>query len=124
MNNYDTQNKGVFSRIISFFKSFFRSNKKLLPEDQSNPIQDKASETNQINDFKEQLKVKEDTEKNRLLCLRQQWENGEIEEEDISENDVDAIVAIYNAETEKIEQETELIKQDIAKMLNKLKESA
>ena len=125
MNNVNIRNKGIFNRIINFFKGLFYNNdKKLLTEGQVISVQDEFSKEQQISTLKEQIIIPRDTEKERLLLLREQWENGEIEEEDLSEEDIDAIIEIYNDETEKIEQETEQIKQDIAKMLKELKESA
>lgn len=125
MNNVNIRNKGIFNRIINFFKCLFYNNdKKLLTEGQVISVQDEFSKEQQISTLKEQIIIPRDTEKERLLLLREQWENGEIEEDEITEEDIDKIIEIYNAETEKIEQETEQIKQDITKMLKELKESA
>lgn len=72
-------------------------------------------------DLKDRVVIPEDKEKNRILRLRKQWEDGEIDAEDISDGDVDKIVEIYNKETEKINNETLLIKENISKMLKELK---
>ena len=123
MNNNENQKKSILNKLISFLKRLFtRKNNNLLAEGQ---ITEKNKDTYiETNNMKEQITIPRDIEKERLLNIREQWENGEIEEEDMSEEDVKAIVAIYNEETYKIEQETEQIKQDIAKMLKELKESA
>ena len=71
--------------------------------------------------LKDRVVIPEDKEKNRILRLRKQWEDGEIDAEDISDGDVDKIVEIYNKETEKINNETLLIKENISKMLKELK---
>ena len=121
MNN----NNGIFNKIINFIKQIFLgNNKKLLTEGQTTYIQKETPEQNETNTFREQIIIPRNTERERLLILRNQWENGLIQEEDISEQDIDAIVAIYNEETIKIEQETEQIKQNIAKILKELKQIA
>lgn len=71
--------------------------------------------------LRDRVFIPEDKEKTRLLKLREQWEAGEIDAEDISDEDVDKIVELYNEETEKINNETLLIKENISKMLKELK---
>lgn len=119
------KNNSFISKIINFFKRlFFGSNQKLLTDGNIVPVKKQEQKIEQPNNFKEQIEIPKDTNRERLLVIRQKWEEGIIQEEDISEEDIDAIVAIYDEETEKIEQETEQIKEDIAKMLNELKETA
>ena len=118
-------NNGFINRLLNFFKRlFFRNTQKLLTEGPIVPVQEQKNKLKQSNNFKEQIVIPKDINRERLLAIRQKWENDEIEEEDISEEDIDAIVAIYDEETEKIEQETEQIKEEIAKMLKELKETA
>ena len=76
----------------------------------------------ETNSFKERIKIQEDKERKRLLELRDKWENGEIKADDISDEEIDKIVEIYNEETKKIEEETEIIKRNISKMLKELKQ--
>ena len=124
MNNNENQKKSILNKFISFLKRLFtrKNNNNLLVEGQiTEKTKDSYVETKNL---KEQITILRDIERERLLNLREQWENGEIEEEEIAEEDIDKLIEIYNAETEKIEQETEQIKQDIAKMLKELKESA
>lgn len=113
MNN----NNGIISKIINFLKRLFiGSNQKLLTEGNIVPVQEQEPKIEQSNNFKEQIVIQKDTDRERLLAIRQKWEDGIIQEEEISKEDIDAIVAIYNEETEKI-------KQDIAKMLRELNNS-
>ena len=137
MNNKMIEYKeSIFKRIINFFK-------KLLSKDHiNNQIeQKKNTSTDKINndnslqikkdEFKNSVMIKEDPERKRLLSLREQWENGKIEEEDLCTADIDAIAEIYNEETEQykqqleeLEKEKEMKKKEIAKLLKKLKQSA
>ena len=50
-----------------------------------------------------------------------QYDNGEIDEEDISEEDIDKLCEMYEKETEELNNETQKIKIHIAQMLKELK---
>lgn len=118
-------NNGFIIRIINFFKRiFFGNNQKLLIEGTAVPTQDTEQKLKQPNNFKEQIAIPRDYNMERLLSIRQKWENGEIDEEDISKEDKDEIIAIYDEETEKIEKETERIKEEVANILKELKKTA
>ena len=65
--------------------------------------------------------VKEDEEEKRLESLRIQYENGEIEEEDIGEEDLEKLVAKYEKETEELERDTEKRREHIARMLGRMR---
>lgn len=69
--------------------------------------------------FKKNLEITKDTKKERLLIIRQQLEKGDINEDEISEEDLDDIIAIYDQEIAIIEQQAETTKHNIKKMLEK-----
>ena len=50
-----------------------------------------------------------------------QYDNGEIGEEDISEEDMDKLIIMYEQETEELNTDTERRKKHIAQMLKELK---
>lgn len=50
-----------------------------------------------------------------------QYDNGEIEAEDISDEDIDKIIEMYEKETEELNADTEKRKVHIAHMLKELK---
>ena len=52
-----------------------------------------------------------------------QYDNGEIDEEDISDEDIDKIIKMYENETEELNADTERRKIHIAQMLKELKKS-
>ena len=51
------------------------------------------------------------------------YDNGEIDEDDLSESDIEKLVALYEKETEDLNADTERRKNHIAKMLKELKNS-
>lgn len=105
--------KSIFRKISEFFKKIF-SKKEVLPKE--------VIITNEKNNnFLENIQIKEDKEKIRLIQLKQQYENGEIDEEEISDEDVDKICELYKKETDELNADTERRKNHIAQMLKELK---
>ena len=113
INSMIPYKEGIFNKIYKFFKKLFRKNVEVKKE---------IVIPKETNSFKERIIIQEDKERKRLLELRDKWENGEVEVDDISEEDIDKIVKIYNEETKKIEEETQIIKQNISRMLKELKQ--
>lgn len=105
--------KSIFRKISEFFKKIF-SKKEVLSKE--------VIITNEKNNnFLENIQIKEDKEELRLLQLKQQYENGEIDEEEISDEDVDKLCELYKKETDKLNTDTERRKNYIAQMLKELK---
>ena len=105
--------KNIFRKISEFFKKIF-SKKEVLSKE--------VIITNEKNNnFLENIQIKEDKEELRLLQLKQQYENGEIYEEEISNEDVDKLCELYKKETDKLNADTERRKNHIAQMLKELK---
>ena len=113
INSMISYKEGIFNKIYKFFKKLFRKNVEVKKE---------IVIPKETNSFKERIIIQEDKERKRLLELRDKWENGEVEVDDISDEDIDKIVKIYNEETKKIEEETQIIKQNISRMLKELKQ--
>ncbi len=105
--------KSIFRKISEFFKKIF-SKKEVLSKE--------VIITNEKNNnFLENIQIKEDKEELRLLQLKQQYENGEIDEEEISDEDVDKLCELYKKETDELNADTERRKNHIAQMLKELK---
>lgn len=113
INSMIPYKEGIFNKIYKFFKKLFRKNVEVKKE---------IVIPKETNSFKERIIIQEDKERKRLLELRDKWENGEVEVDDISDEEIDKIVEIYNEETKKIEEETQIIKQNISRMLKELKQ--
>lgn len=106
----------IFTKIAEFFKKIF-SRKKILQsknENISNDIRDS---------FIESIQIKKDKEKLRLCRLKQQYDNGEIDEDDIPDEDVEKLVELYEEETDKLKADTEKIKNHIRQMLKQLQKT-
>lgn len=112
--------ENVFTRIFNFFKKIF-SKKKLSvnKEDVDETIKEEKNKSN----FLEDIQIKEDKEEIRLKKLQLLYDNGEIDEDDLSESDIEKLVALYEKETEDLNADTERRKNHIAKMLKELKNS-
>ena len=108
--------KSIFRKISDFFKKIFSKKEVLQNED--------IIVNNEKNDsFIQNIKIKENKEELRLLQLRKQYENGEIDEEDMSNEDIDKLCKMYKKETDELNADTERRKKHIAQMLNELKNS-
>ena len=108
--------KSIFRKISNFFKKIFSKKEVLQKED--------IIVNNDKNDrFIKNIQIKENKEELRLLQLKQQYENGEIYEEDMSDEDVDKLCKLYEKETDELNADTERRKNHIAQMLKELKQS-
>ena len=108
----------IFSKITNFFKKLFHIGKK---EEQAENV---VENDNQREEFISRISIKEDDEENRIKRLKLEYENGEISEEDMLEEDMEKLIEIYNNETEKLNEDTERRKMHISEMLKKLKVGA
>jgi len=119
-NNLITYKENIFTKISNFFKKLFFRKKEVSTES----IDEAFIYNNQHKEnFIENIAIKEDAEEKRLKILQLQYDNGEIDEEDISEEDMDKLIEMYQKETEELKADTERRKIHIAKMLKELKSS-
>lgn len=110
----------IFSRISNFFKKIFFRKEEYITE----RIEDKSFYNNQCKEnFIENILIKENEEEKRLKNLQLQYDNGEIDEDNMSEEDMDKLIEMYEKETEELNKETESIKAHISQMLKELKNS-
>ena len=117
-NKLITYKENVFTRILNFFKNLFFKKKKTTVENiDENPIYNIPDK----NPFIENIVIKENEEEKRLKSLQLQYDNGEIDEEEISSDDMDKLIALYEKETEELNADTEKRKIHIAYMLKELK---
>ena len=119
-NKLITYKENIFAKISNFFKKLFfrkkQNNEKTIDGKSIYNIQQKEN-------FVVNIVIKENEEEKRLKILQLQYDNGEIDEEDISDEDMDKIIEMYEKETEKLNNETEKIKIHISQMLKELKQS-
>lgn len=118
-NNLVPYKENIFTKISNFFKKLFFRNKNTIKEE----IAEIPVHNNEKNKFLEDIVIKEDEEVKRLKALKLQYDNGEIDEDDISEEDIDKIVEMYEKETEELNEDTKRRKANIERMLKELKAS-
>lgn len=134
--------ENIFTKISQFFKKlFFRKKKENLNNIDEKLITDKKQNENfaentvikeneEIRRLKElrlqaeqRLKQLQIQEEIRLKNLKLQYDNGEIDEEDISSEDMDKLTKMYENETEMLNADTVRRKNHISQMLKELKYS-
>lgn len=112
--------ESILCKIYNFIKRLIGKNKvssdKGINEDQSVP-------NISSNVFFENIQIKEDTEKIRIKKLQQKYDNGEIDEENLSAEEIDKLCELYEKETEELNADTERRKYHIIQMLKELKNS-
>ena len=118
-NNIIVYNESIFNKILNFVKKIFRISSKDESKTTFNNINYSFPKEEFIND----IVVKENEEKVKLKELQLKYENGEIDEYNISDEDIDKLIEMYKNETEKLNLDTEKRKNHISKMLDELKAS-
>ena len=112
--------ENIFTKISNFFKKlFFRKKEVRESESNENNIYKKQIKE----DFIESIAIKENEEEKRLKELKHQYDNGEINEEDILEKDIDKLIEMYQKETLELKNDTERRKKHIVQMLKELKQT-
>lgn len=113
-------NDSVFSKIFHFFKKLFsRKNISTGKNINEKTITDNKNKV----DFLENVKFKESEEEKSLKQLKLQYDNGEIDEDDLTEEEIEKLVTLYEKETEELNADTARRKNHIAQMLKELKYS-
>ena len=105
---------GFFERIKNFLKVLFLKEKS--PEATKNTTIEMTS-----NKFRETIQIKQDEEKMRILELQQEFKKGNIEEEEIPEDDYSKLIKLYDEQNEKLRQEIERYKIETYKKLQEMK---
>ena len=108
--------ENIFTKISNFLKKLFFRKREPLLEKTNYPNEVSSKDT-----FLNNIKVEENIEEKRLKALKLQYDNGQIDEEDITEEDMDKLIAMYEKETEELNLDTERRKNHIAQMLKELK---
>lgn len=103
----------IFVRIKNFFKNIFYKKSKI--ENVFKEIKNKED------NFKQDIMIKQDKEVLRILKLQEDYRNGLIEEEDISKEDYQKLLDLYDEQNRQIQEEIEREKIQIKNMLEKLK---
>ena len=110
--------EGVLNKILRIFKNIF----KLGGKKEEQPS-DNTCNNLQKDKFINNIVVRENEKEKKLKELQLKYENGEIDEDELSGEDMDKLIEMYKSETNKLNADTEKRKSHISKMLNELKVS-
>lgn len=119
-NSLNIFKEKIFTIISNFFKMLFSRNKRLMLK---TPIDKPIPHSPSKDLFLQNIKIDENEEEKRLKALQLQYDNGQIVEEDISDEDMDKLIALYEKETEELNLDTERRKIHISQMLKESKQS-
>ena len=117
-NKLISYKENIFTKTLNFFKKlFFRKKKDTNKSIEELPIYNNQCKEN----FIDNILIKEDEEEKRLKTIQLQYDNEEIDEEDMSDEDIDKLCKLYEKETDELNADTERRKNHIAQMLKELK---
>lgn len=119
-NNLIKYKENIFTKIFKFFKEKFNKNKHVEESYNKEYISHPATNFSN-NDCFQNYRIIPNSEEIRLKKLQTLYENGEIDEDEISDEDIDKLVHMYEVETNELNMDTERRKNHIAKMLQELK---
>ena len=90
----------IFAKIKTFFKTLFKLNNNVPNYNYAVEQGDVMSIKN--NDFTSSIKIEENNEEKELLKLQEKFEQGIIQEEDLSHEQVDKLEQLYNKQIEEL----------------------
>ena len=102
--------ESFFSKVKNFFKGLFNKKSKNVTNRTVNSEYDCAKENTS---FKDDIKVVEDEEK-KLLELQKKYRRGEIAENDLTEEQIDALSDLYDRQIEALKKVIEEKEKQIA----------
>ena len=109
----------IFYKIKKFFKNLFSKNKDVNIDYSSVKVPTMINDENKKNSFMEEIKNIE-TEETKLLKLQKQYRNGEIKEEDLTEEQVSSLCKLYDTQIANLKKSNEIRKQKLAEYRRRL----
>lgn len=108
---------GIFYKIKRFFKNLFNKNTNsyAVIEETNNSVKNE----NKKNSFMEEIKNIEN-EETQLLKLQKQYRSGEIKEEELTEEQVSSLCALYDKQIANLRKSNEIRKQKLLEYRRKL----
>ena len=90
--------ENIFTKISNFFRKIFLKEKDYVNENRKKELA--------FNHYKEafidNIRVEENQEEKRLKKLQLQYDNGDIKEDDILEEDIDKLIVMYEKEIKEL----------------------
>ena len=109
--------KGFFYKIKMFFKNSF--NKETIQENEIN-IKYDVNQSIKKPSFSDEIKIKQDVEKEQLLKMQKDYEDGLLKEEDMTPEQVLKIEKLYIEQISKLRDEYTSYKNKTSKLRKKL----
>ena len=116
---------GIFYKIKMFFMNILKKKEEnITAKEEVKTVETNVSEEskNQQSDFMKNVKTIEDDE-TRLLKLQQQYRNGEIKEEDMTEEQVQKLCDLYDRQISELERSNEARKKKLLEYRRKMKKA-
>lgn len=108
---------GIFNKIKMFFKNLFSKNNVI--DNNCYTIEDEKNNENIKKSFMESIRNIED-EETKLLKLQKQYRNGEIKEEELTEEQVNSLCALYDKQIANLRKSNQIRKQKLLEYRRKL----
>lgn len=97
----------IFSKIKTLLKNFFFRNRETI----------KVEEIKNKDSFLENIIINENQEENRLRQLKKLYDDREVKEKDITNEDIDKLIEMYDKEIEELRADTEKRKNNIERII-------
>lgn len=108
----------VFIKILDFFKRLFSRKKTSISQ---NSIKESSLDSKSKTDFLNNIQIQKNEEEVKLKKLQLLYDNGEIDEYNLSEEEMEKLVMLYEKETKELNADTERRKMHIQNMLKEMK---
>lgn len=105
--------ESFFSKVKNFFKGLF---KKKVKETTNDTVNNETISVNENNSFKDDIKVveEEQSEEMKIIELQRRYRRGEIAENDLTEEQIEALSDLYDRQIEALRKVIEEKEQQIA----------
>ena len=112
-------NGNIFYKIKRFFKNLFNKNNDIIDNYTVVENESTIENENKKNSFMESIKNIEN-EEIKLLKFQKQYRSGEIKEEELTEEQVNSLCALYDKQIENLRKTNEISKQKLLEYRRKL----
>lgn len=93
--------EGIMYKISRFFRNLFGKDKVNV-----DAIEESAEEV-KVETFEESIAIKKDENRERLLELQARFKEGKLHPEDVTEEEIDELTALYNEQIEELNKQIE-----------------
>lgn len=109
-NLIEKNEKSILGRIKKFFKKLFNKKENAV---ENETVEENSASVKENNEFKEYIKMTED-EETKLLDLQARYRRGEIGQNDLTEEQIDALCDLYDKQIEELNKSIKIKEEKIA----------